>query len=172
MSLGEKIQNDLSRAIKQGDEFNRSVLRMLVASVAGREKEKRYKLIKTEKTEKAEGKELDKESRLNNEEIIELLQSEIKKRREAALVFKKGKRVDLSEKEEKEIKVLEKYLPEQLSDEKIREMVKEIIEKTGAASIRDMGKVMGEAMSEAKGRADGSRVSGIIKELLQSNQSN
>jgi len=110
--------------------------------------------------------ELEKESGLLEDEVLEIISSEIKKRKEAALLFEKGKRMDLSEKERAEAKILEKYLPEQLSEEEIKKLAREIIEKNGAKNLKDMGKVMAELMPKLKGKADGGLVSKIIRELL------
>ena len=92
--------------------------------------------------------------------------SEAKKRKEAISEYEKGGREDLLEKEKAELEVLEKYLPEQLSEEEIKKIAKEIIEKVEAKSIKDMGKVMAEMMTRVKGKADGSVVNKIVKELL------
>ena len=84
--------------------------------------------------------------------------------------YQKGKREDLAEKEKKEIKILEKYLPEQFSEEKLRELAREAVDKLGAEEIKDMGKVMAELIPQIKGKADGSEVSRIVKELLISKE--
>ena len=113
---------------------------------------------------------LEEESQLIDEEIIQVLQSEIKKRKEAILEFEKGERQDLVNKEKAEMDILQKYMPEQLSEEEIKKIVKTAIEKVGAKEPRDMGKVMGELMPKVKGRADGGIVSRIVKELLVSKE--
>jgi len=164
-ALKQKIQQDLTAALKEKKELELSVLRMLNAAIINKEKEKRYKISKV-KTELGE-EELEKESGLSEDEVLEIIFSEIKKRKEAALLFEKGKRMDLSEKERAEAKILEKYLPEQLSEEEIKKLAKEAIGKTGAAEIKDMGKVMAELMPKLKGRADGSLVSKVVKEILE-----
>ena len=164
MSLKERIQEDLVRSLKEKDELKASVFRLLLASLLNREKEKRYKAYQT-KTDIAE-KELVEKSQLTDEEIVEVVSSEIKKRKEAALGFEKGKRQDLADKEKKELEILKAYLPEQLSEEEIRNLVKEIIEKVGAKTQKDMGKVMSQLMPRIKGKADGAMVSSIVKELL------
>ena len=163
-ALKQKIQQDLTAALKEKKELELSVLRMLQGAIINKEKEKRYKTSKI-KTELGE-EELEKESGLSEDEVLEAISFEIKKRKEAALLFEKGKRMDLSEKEKEEAKILEKYLPEQLSEEEIKKLAKEAIEKTGATEIKDMGKVMAELMPKIKGKADGSLVSKIIRELL------
>lgn len=164
MSLKEKIEQNLNSALKEKREIETSVLRMLLAVILNKEKEKRYKLTK-EKPELKE-EELEKESKLTNEEIIEIISSEIKKRKDAVLEFEKGNRMDLAERERAEIEVLNKYLPEQISEEEIKKLAEEAVKKTGAKEIKDIGKVMTELMPKVKGRADGGTVSKIVKELL------
>jgi uncharacterized protein YqeY len=140
-------------------------LRLLNSSILNKEKEKRYK-ISLKKDNVAD---LDKASVLGDEEILEVIISEVKKRKEAIIEFEKGNRKDLADKEKKELEILKKYLPEQLSEEEIKELAKEAIKKVGAKEIKDMGKVMAQLMPKVKGRADGSLVSKIVKELLSSN---
>ena len=212
-ALKQKIQQDLTTALREKKELELSVLRMLNAAIINKEKEKRYKIssqrdksltelpkeakvkkrvklsspfhpslcsgkVKTELGEEDKSssspfanariteEELEKESGLLEDEVLEIISSEIKKRKEAALLFEKGKRMDLSEKERAEAKILEKYLPEQLSEEEIKKLAREIIEKNGAKNLKDMGKVMAELMPKLKGKADGGLVSKIIRELL------
>ncbi len=164
MRLKERIQEDLVKSLKGKDELKSSVFRLLLASILNREKEKRYKVYQT-KPDLIE-KELVEKSQLTDEEIIEVISSEIKKRREAALEFEKGKRQGLADKEKKELEILKVYLPEQMSEEKVRKLVEEIIEKVGAKTQKDMGKVMSQLMPKVKGKADGNMVSSIVKELL------
>jgi uncharacterized protein YqeY len=165
MTLKEKIQEDFKKALKEKREIELSTLRMLSAAIFNKEKEKRYKLSQ-EKPELS-GEELEKGSQLRDDEVIEVVSSEVKKRKEAILEFKKGEREDLVEKEKKELKILQKYLPEQLSGEEIESLAKETIEKVGAKEIKDMGRVMAELMPKLKGKADGNEVSNIVKGLLQ-----
>jgi len=184
MALKSNIREDLKEAVKNREELKSSVFRLLLAAIFNKEKEKRYKLSK-EKPELNET-ELEEESQLNDEEVIDVIFSEAKKRKESIGEFEKGKRMDLSEKEKKELEILEKYLPEQMSEEEIKKLVKEAIDKTGAKEIhpvksaeggvpskaeqfnrvKDMGKVMQEVMPAVKGKADGSLVSKAVKELL------
>lgn len=164
MELKQKIQEDLKTALKEKKELELSVLRMLNAAITNKEKEKRYKQGK-EKPEMSE-EELEKESQLTNDEAIEVISSEIKKRKEAISGFEKGKREDLVDKERKEFEILKKYLPEQIPEEEVKKLAKEAVEKVGAKDIKDMGKVMAELMPKIKGKADGGLVSKIIRELL------
>jgi len=159
-----KIEENFKKALKEKKEIELSTLKMLKAAIFNKEKEKRYKLSQT-KPELKE-KELEKESVLIDEEILSVIASEIKKRKEALFLFEKGKREDLVKKEKTEIEILEKYLPEQLPEDEIRKLAKEAIEETGAREIKDMGKIMAELMPKIKGKAEGSLVSKIVKELL------
>ena len=160
--LKDKIQEDLNQAIKRKDETACSTLRGVLASVLSKEKDKRYKISKEEQ----DPEKLDKESKLTEEEFLHIVSSEAKKRKEAIIEYEKGGRTDLAEKEKAELGILEKYLPEQLSEEEIKAIVKQAIKETGASDMKDMGKVMAKAMPKAGGRADGSEISKIVKELL------
>lgn len=164
MSLREKIQQDLNVAAKQKEEVKILVLRSLNAFILNKEKEKRFKLGK-EKPELKE-EELIKGSQLTEEELIDVVSSEVKKRKESILEFEKGRRKDLIEKEQKELDILKDYLPEQISEEEVKKIAKEAVEKTGAKEIKDMGKVMAEIMPQVKGKADGNLVGKVVKELL------
>ena len=164
MALKQKIQEDLKNALKEKKELELSVFRMLSAAITNKEKIKRYKISK-EKTDFTEA-ELEKESQLSDEEVLEAISSELKKRKEAIVLFEEGKRMDLIEKEKAEAKILQGYLPEQLSEKELKKLAKEAIEKTGVKEIKDMGRIMAELMPKTKGKADGSLVSKIVKELL------
>lgn len=164
MSLKEKIITDAKEALKEKKDLEISTLRMLQAAILNKEKEKRIKLAREK--EEINEEELEKESKLADEEVIEVASSEIKKRKEAIAEFQKGEREDLVEKEKKEIEILKKYLPEQLPEKEIKKLAKEIIEKTGASGPKDMGKVMEELMPKVKGRAEGGLVNKTVKELL------
>lgn len=153
--LKKDLQNDLNKAVKENNEVSRSTLRMLLATVSNKEKEKKYKK---------------KEEELTEEELMEIVSSEAKKRREAIKEFERGERSDLADREKAELKVLENYLPEQLSYDEIKELVEKAITKTGASEIKDMGKVMAELMPDVKGKADGGEVSRIVKELLSNDR--
>ena len=162
--LKEKIETDFKQVLKGKKKIEISTLRMLKAEIFNKKKEKRYNKSK-EKPDLSD-EELEKESFLNEEEILKVILSKIKKSKESITEFEKGNRNDLAEKEKEEIKVLKRYLPEQLPEEEIRKMAEEIIEQIKAKDIKDMGKVISELMPKIKGRAEGSLVSRIIKELL------
>jgi len=154
MALKQQIQNSTTEALKAGDQFLVGTLRMLLASIITKEKEKKYK-------EKIEG-----EAQLTDEQIIEVISSEIKKRKDAIVLYEQGNRPELAEKEKKEIEILIKYLPEQLSEDELKKLVEESIAKTGAKEMKDMGRVMSDLTPKIKGKADGGTVSKIVKELL------
>lgn len=164
MSLKERIQENLKSALKGKRELELSVLRMLSSAVSNKETEKRTKIWK-EKPDFATD-DLEKESKLQDEEIFDVIFSEIKKRKESVELFDKGGRKELADKERKEAEILQKYLPEQMSEDEIKKLVAEVIVKTGAKEIKDMGKVMGELTPKLKGKADMGLVSKIVKESL------
>ncbi len=162
--LKKDIQIAATESLKSKDSFTTGVLRMLLASIGTKEKDKRYKATKEKPDIKDE--DLLKESELTDEQIIEVISSEIKKRKDAIVLYEKGNRPELAENEQKEIEILKKYLPEQLSDEELRKLVQESINKVGATEIKDTGKIMADLMPKVKGKADGGEISKIIKELL------
>jgi len=150
--LHQKIVDDLKGAMKAGQEFEVGVFRFLLASLHNKEIEKKGKGL---------------ESTLSDDEAIEVLTRESKKRKEAIEAYKKGNRTDLAQKETKELEIIEKYLPEQLSEEEIEKIITAAIKKTGAVTVKDFGKVMGEAMKELKGKADASLVSKIVRKRIE-----
>ncbi|MCX6722061.1 MAG: GatB/YqeY domain-containing protein [Candidatus Staskawiczbacteria bacterium] len=152
--LKQNIQNDATKALKDGNQFLVGTLRMLLASIGFKEKEKKFK-------EKIEG-----DAQLTDEQVIETISSEIKKRKDAIVLYEKGNRPELADREKKEIEILIKYLPEQLSEDAIKKIVAEAIAKIGAKEMKEMGKVMAEINPKIKGKADGGTVSKIVKELL------
>lgn len=154
MNLKEKIISDFKRVFKAGEEIKISVLKLLQSEIHNAEIAKRTKLKK--------------ESSLDEGEIIDVISREIKKRKDAIELYERGGRMELAEKEKKEMEILMAYLPEQLSEEEIRNLVKKAIEQSGATSVKEMGKVMAILIPQIKGRADSSLVSGIIKEKLNS----
>lgn len=162
MDLIKTLKEDLISAQKAKEEIKVSTLRLLFASILNKEKDKRKNLSKNESDIKI----LEEKSKLDEKEIIEVINSEIKKRREAISLLEKVKRNELIEAAKKEIAVLEKYLPAQLSEDEIKKIVKETIVQIKAKDIKDMGKVMGALMPKIKGKADGSLVSKIVKESL------
>lgn len=164
--LKQQIQEDLKSSLRNREEIRTSTLRMLLATIVNKEIEKRTKASK--ELPNAKESELEEKSKLSDEELVQVLMGEAKKRRESIEMFQKGNRQDLVDQETKELQVLQNYLPEQMNEEEVRKLVQDAIAKTGATSAKDMGKVMGIVISQTKGKADGSLVSKIVKELLQS----
>lgn len=152
MSIKQKISDDLKESLKSGDSFRAGVLRMIISSFKNKEIEKKGKGESFELTE---------------EEIIDVLNREAKKRKDAADVYVSGGRSELAQKELQELDIVKKYLPEQLSAKEIEKAVEKAIEKIGSKSQKDFGKIMGEAMKELKGRADASDVSAIVKKKIE-----
>ncbi len=163
-SLKTKLQEDLKEALKKGDAERVLVLRQVFSAIVNTEKEKRARVYRKEPQLTEE--DLEKKSLLTDEEIIEVLSLEAKKRREAITEFERGQRLDLSEKEKRELEIIQEYLPPQLSEEEIKKLAKEIIYNIGAKDLRDIGKVMAELMPKVKGRTEGSVVNKIVRELL------
>ncbi|MEK7503474.1 MAG: GatB/YqeY domain-containing protein [Patescibacteria group bacterium] len=164
MALKQQVQNDLTESVKGKEELRSSVLRLLLSAINNKETEKRTKIWKEKP--KASVEDLEKESKLTDEEIISVISSEIKKRRESIELFGKGGKQEMADKEKKEMEFLQKYLPEQMSEADLRKLVKEAIAKVGAKEQKDMGRVMAELMPKIKGKADGSLISKVVKELL------
>ena len=162
--IKQQIQADTKEAMKAGNQELVSVLRMTVSAINTKEQEKRYALAKADPDMAEE--QLAKDSALSDEEIITALSSEIKKRRDAIVLYEQGGRPELAENEKKEIAILQKYLPAQLSPEELRKIVEESVKTTGAVSMKDMGKIMADLGPKTKGKAENSEISKIVKELL------
>ena len=141
-----QLQQELVVAMKAGEKAKMMGLRNIIGK------------LKATKIDKGES--------LTDEESLKILKSAAKQLKESIDQYQKGGRDDLAEEEAYELSLLEKYLPEQLSNEIIRETVKNIVENTGAESIQDMGQVMGAAMKEFSGSADGKLVQKIVQEEL------
>ncbi|MGI6341196.1 MAG: GatB/YqeY domain-containing protein [Minisyncoccales bacterium] len=160
--LIDQIKKDLINFQKEKRPIEVSSLRMLLSSIVNKEKQKRLKLSSNYSNE-----ELDLKSKLEDQEILEVIFSEAKKRKDAIEEFKKAKRQDLVEKEERELNTLQKYLPEELNEEEIKNIVKEIIEEKKIIDMKQIGLVMKEALIRTKGLADGKKINTIAKELLK-----
>lgn len=147
MGLREQIPENLKSALRQKKSLELNVLRMLQASI--------------------KNKEIDNRSELNDEQIVQVISSEIKKRREAEQEYIKVNRKDAAKLERLEIDILMKYMPEQLSEEEIIAKSLEVISEVGANGLRDMGTVMKSVMSQLKGKADGKLVNRIVRDELE-----
>jgi hypothetical protein len=146
LKLIEQIQEDLKRSMKAKDGNRVSVLRLLLSSIRNLEIEKR--------------------DVLDDDEVLAEITSSAKRRRESMEAFKEGDRMDLVEKEEAELAVLQEYLPELLSPDEIRNVVQEVVEAVSATTASDLGKVMKELMPRLGGKADGKLVNEIVREVL------
>ncbi|MDY9921632.1 MAG: GatB/YqeY domain-containing protein [Synergistota bacterium] len=145
-----KIQNDLVDAMKKRDDLRLSVLRMLKSA------------IQMAQIEKGRG------LPLTDDEVLVIVRRLIKQRNEAAEMYRSGGAHDRADSELEEVKVLDSYQPEQLSDEEIEKIVAEISAQVGASGPKDMGKVMGKAVASVKGRADGGRIKELVLKHLSS----
>ena len=141
-----KINEDLKTAIKQGDAVSKSVLRYLKSEIHNRE--------------------ISIGSTLTNEQIVDVLNKQAKQRRESIEAFTNGNRSDLVEVEEKELSIIMNYLPEQLSQPEIEDILKEGIKETKATSSQDIGKIMSWVMPKVKGKADGKIISATVNKIL------
>ena len=160
--LKEKIQKEMTDALKAGDQTKRVTLGMLMNSVKNKELVKRTALSKTV-TDQAK---LEEQSQLNDEEILEVIASEVKKRKESIEQFELGNRKELAEKEKTEMAILTAYLPEQMKEDDVRAEIKKTISELNAQGMKDMGKVISAVVGKLKGKADGGMISRITKELL------
>jgi uncharacterized protein YqeY len=146
MSLRETINQDVKNAMKAKETKKRDALRLLMSA---------FKQI-----------EVDERRELNDDDVIKIIQQQVKRRNDAASQFKDAGRDDLVQIELNEIACYEPYLPAQLSDEELTSLLKSIIQKVGASTMKDMGKVMGMASKELAGKADGKRINECVKTLL------
>lgn len=146
MSLQGNITDDVKSAMKAGEKDRLKVLRLITAAI---------KQV-----------EVDERRELGDEDVLAILVKMVKQRRDSITQYTDGNRQDLADIEQAEIEVIETYLPEQLSDDEIAEIIDEAIASTGAEGMRDMGKVMGIVKSKVQGRADMGQVSGRVKARL------
>ena len=144
----DQLQEELKIAMKAGEKAKIMGLRNIIGKIKAAQ--------------------IDKGETLTDEESLKILKTAAKQLKESLDQYRKGGRDDLAEKEAFELTLLEKYLPEQLSEEQIRQAVKNIVKNTGAGSMQDMGKVMGATMQELAGSADGKIVQKIVQEELSS----
>lgn len=148
MSLKERLMTDMKQAMKEKEagKLRLSVIRMVRASIKNGE--------------------IDQKKDFNDDEVLTILAKEVKMRRDSMDDFQRGNRPDLVEQLEQEISILQEYLPEQLSEQEIRELVAQAIQETQAVTVKEMGKVMAVLMPKVKGRADGKLVNAVVRELL------
>jgi uncharacterized protein YqeY len=146
MELKQTLLADLKGAMKSKDSLKVDTLRLLISEI--------------------KNKEIDLREELGDEAITALLTTQIKRRKEAAGMFEQGGRADLKEKEEKEMAILQIYLPEQVGEEELKQRIQAVIAETGAQGPQDMGKVMKVVVPEFKGKAEGDQIRKIVSELL------
>jgi uncharacterized protein YqeY len=147
MSLTERLTADMKQAMKDKDKVRLSVIRMVRTAMKNLE--------------------IDAKRELSDEDVITIMNRELKQRRDSLQAFESGGRQDLVEDMKAEIQVLIAYLPEQLSEDEVRTIVKDVIASTGATGKADMGKVMSALMPKVKGRADGKLVNQVVSQELQ-----
>jgi uncharacterized protein YqeY len=147
MSIKQELQNALSVAMKAKDEISKQTIRLVLSSI---------KLAEVEA-----GSEID------NARILTILQKEVKTREDAIEDAKMAQREDLIEKAKSEIKILNRFLPQQMDEDELKALAKEIINETGATSMRDMGKIMKIMIPRLEGRASAQDASKVVRELLQ-----
>jgi uncharacterized protein YqeY len=146
VSILDQLNQDLKQAMKNKDSLKLSVIRMLKTSL--------------------KNEEINLGKSLTEDEELTILTRELKLRQDSLQEFENAGRNDLADKIRLEIEIVKSYLPAQLSEEELRQIIKEVIESTGATSKKDMGKVMGSLMPKVKGRADGKLVNQLVSELL------
>ena len=146
MSLQEQISAALKDAMRARDEVKMATLRLVLTAIKNREKEAR--------------------SLLEDQEVISVITTQIKQRRESIEQYRQADREDLAQREESELQILQGYMPEQVSEEEISNTLDEIIAEVGAVSMKDMGKVMKAAMAKLAGKADGQAINAMVKAKL------
>ena len=146
MSLFEKIQIDMYKAMKLGDKNKSATLRNTLA--------------------KLKDKKIDKQEDLSENDEIKVLQMLVKQRKESIELYEKGNRLDLAELEKKEMKILNNYLPKMMDANEIKNIVKTVIDEVGATSMADMGKIMPEVMKRGKGLIDGKSAQKLVNEII------
>ena len=147
MALKDQLMADMKAAMKAHDKDRLAVIRMVRGAIRQQE--------------------IDGKKELGDSDVIAVISKEVKMRKDSIEEFKKGDRQDLVEKTQAEIEVLMPYMPAQLSEAEVSELVKAAVEETGAKTQKDMGKVMGKLMPKVKGRADGKMVNNIVRSMLQ-----
>ena len=146
MSLKEKLLSNMKEAMKSKDSVKLGTVRGVISAVKNQE--------------------IDLKKELSEEEILTIVSREVKKRKEAAVLYEKGNRPELKDKEIQEMKILQTYLPEQVSEKDLRRRIQEVINETGAEGMKDFGKIMKTLVPEFKGKADNSLIKELANEYL------
>ncbi|POZ90925.1 MULTISPECIES: GatB/YqeY domain-containing protein [unclassified Petrotoga] len=144
--LKDILNNDLKKYMKEKNTLALNAVRSIISEI--------------------KNKEVEKGAELTEEEIIQVIKKQIKMREDSIEQFEKADRIDLAEKERKEVEILQSYLPEQLSDEELKKIIEETISEVNATSKKDFGKVMKLIIQKVQGRADGKKISEILSSLL------
>ena len=147
MDLQTRLAEDLKGAMKQRETVKVSTLRLLISAIRN--------------------KEIDKKKALADGDVLEVIQTEAKSRKESIEQYRNAGRNDLAEKEDSELKVLFSYLPEPISESQLQELVKSTLQEVGAKGPQDMGRVMSALMPKIKGRADGKQAQQVVQQLLK-----
>ncbi len=147
MNLEAKINEELKAAIKKGDKLRMETLRSIRAAII-------------EFNKSGVGREM------NEDDEIKILQHNVKKRKDAIELYDKAERYELAHKERTELEIINEFLPKQLTHEEIKQVISDVTSNLGASDMKDFGRVMGEAMKQLKGRAEGSMVQEIVKNIL------
>ena len=147
MNLKKKINDDLKDSMKSGDKTTRGVLRLINSDIKNME--------------------IEKGGEAGDKEVVEIIKKSVKRRKDSIEQYEKGNRIDLVDREKEELNMLEKYMPEQMSEEEIRKIVASVIKKTGATNTSEFGKVIGAVMKKTDGNVDGNLVSKIVKGELK-----
>ena len=146
MTLKDRLTDDLKETMKNKEQVRKSVVTLIRAGIKQCE--------------------VDTRQELTDEDIISLISKQLKQRKDALVDFEKANRTDLIEQTNQEIAILENYLPEQLDDVELKEIITKVVEEVGATSMKDMGKVMAKTISLVQGRADGKRINAMVKQIL------
>jgi uncharacterized protein len=146
MAIADDIKSDMEKALRAGDKERLSVLRLLISAISYAE--------------------IDKQKKLDDNDVIDVLSKEAKKHKESIEAFEKGNRQDLVDKEKAELAVISKYMPQQMSRDEIITIVQKVINETGVKTPAEKGRVMGKIIPLTKGRAEGKEVNDIVTELL------
>ena len=146
MSIHDQLMDDLKAALRDHDELRKTTIRMALAALKNAR--------------------VDKNADLTDEEMVAVLNKEVKQRRDAIVEYERGARDDLVARELAEIEILNPYLPRMLDEKEISELAREVIAETGASSLKEIGQVMRTLMPRVKGKADGRLVNQVVKRLL------
>lgn len=147
LEIVARLKGEMKESLKEGDRLKVSTIRLLLSEI--------------------KNEEIKKQAELEEAEVHQIISRQMRRRDEASSEYRKAGRDDLAEREEAERRILEEYMPAQLSDEEVAEVIRGAIEEAGASSVRELGKVMGKVMPELRGKADGKRVSDMAKEILE-----